>query len=93
MTTRELLLAALVGAIAGAATNVLLSIIRRRVNDWRLARFRICRACKGLRVIDGHIVHKGEAIEINVPCPVCNPAGRFPRTKPGINPDKPWPRI
>lgn len=88
MTARLVFLAALVGAVAGVATNVLLAIIRRRVNDWRLNRLRICTACKGLRIIDGHIVHKGEAIEINVPCPVCNPAGKYPRAKVATSPAK-----
>lgn len=80
--TRALLLAALVGSVAGVATNVVLSIIRRRVNDWRLARLRVCGVCKGLRVIDGHIVHKGETVDITVPCPVCNPIGKFARQSP-----------
>lgn len=88
MTSRDLLLAALVGAVAGVATNVLLAIIRRRVNDWRLNRLRICTACKGLRVIDGHIEFRGEVIEINVPCPVCNPAGKYPRAKVATSPAK-----
>lgn len=82
MTPRDLVLAALIGSVAGVATNVLLAVVRRRVNDWRLNRLRVCTACKGLRVIDGHIVHKGEAIDIGVPCPVCNPVGKFPRATP-----------
>lgn len=80
--TRDLLLSALLGSIAGVSTNVVLSIIRRRVNDWQLTRIRVCKVCKGLRMIDGHIVHNGEAIEINVPCPICNPVGKFPRATP-----------
>lgn len=78
-TTDVLVLAALIGAIAGALTTFLLASLRRAFNDWRLRRIRVCTACKGLRVIDGHIVHKGEAIDIGVPCPVCNPTGKFPR--------------
>lgn len=86
MTARLVFLAALVGAVAGVATNVLLSVVRRSLNDWRLHRIRVCRACKGLRVIDGHIEFRGEVVEINVPCPVCNPAGKFPRAKVATSP-------
>lgn len=73
------LLAALVGAVAGVSTNVAIKAIARWIQNRRFERMRICQACAGLRVIDGHIVHKGETIAINVPCPVCNPVGKFPR--------------
>lgn len=81
--TRDLLLAALVGAVAGVSTNVLLSIIRRAVNNWRLDRIRGCRICRGLRVLPQRIDvdlggQSAGMIEVDIPCPVCNPNGKFP---------------
>lgn len=83
---RDLLLAALVGSIAGVTTNVLVSIIRRRVNDWRLDRIRGCRVCRGLRVLPTTIEvaladDRAGIIEVDVPCPVCNPKGKQGRAK------------
>lgn len=84
----SILLSALVGAVSGVATNIIIRSIARAFQNWRFERMRICQACKGLRIIDGHIVHKGESIEINVPCPVCNPTGKFPRAKVPTSPAK-----
>lgn len=80
------LLAAAIGAVAGVATNFALSSIRRVVNNWRLDRARICRICRGLRVlpqtIDVELAGKTAGIiEVDIPCPVCNRGGKQGRAK------------
>lgn len=87
MTTSDvLILAALVGAIAGALTTFLLSSLRRAFNDWRLNRIRGCRVCRSLRVLPTTIevgLGSGQSgiIEVDIPCPVCNPRGKVARAK------------
>lgn len=78
-----LILAALIGAIAGVVANFILSSIRRAFNDWQMNRLRICRICRGLRVlpqtIDVNLAGQSAGIiEVDIPCPVCNPAGKQP---------------
>lgn len=83
MTARLVFLAALVGAVSGVATNIIIRATARAFQNWRFDRMRICKVCKGLRVIDGHIELRGEVVEINVPCPICNPTGKYPRARAG----------
>lgn len=84
MTTQQLLLAALVGAVAGVAANVVLSSIRRAFNDWRLRRARVCPACRGHRMLNGSVAIRDDESSrtpVEIPCPLCNPRGKHPRVE------------
>lgn len=83
MNERDVLvIAATIGGIAGVLANFVLSSIRRAFNDWRLRRARVCPGCRGLRVIHGGIEVEGVPIPVDMPCPVCNPKGKFARRDP-----------
>lgn len=85
MTTQQLLLSATVGAIAGVSANVFLSSLRRAFNDWRLRRARVCPACRGHRMLAGSVAIRDDESSrtaVEIPCPLCNPRGKFPRRVP-----------
>lgn len=86
MTSRDLLIAAAVGAAVGQTTAFVLNAIRRAVNNWRLDRARVCRVCRGERLIPSAVeVENADGsrglLPVDFPCPVCNPRGKHGRPK------------